>query len=414
MERTLHRRRSRGGFTLLELLVVVAILTLLTGMLMPMVTQARRSALRTQTKSIMAKTESALHMFKSDFHGYPYQQSYADTEPGADWTNTLNYSLGTSITAADAANVRADIATAVADYTYTLTAWLNNNSSPIVKGAFAFTENRKDGLSAHDYAGSKDSDLSPVTAWQPLAPSDPTWYLQYPTSCNSLEIYGTSLVVPACVLLNRMAGERAADLMLIGAVGARGQTMLPASSHGLTHPGRDLATMPLVADPKSAARPGWATDYLQGEIEAAHISGDAILDSWRHPLIYVCQVLPGCETACGQILGQSVDISNTTVYGLEPSVTGELPQGDNIPGGRQPLQPCYQYSNTPMVGDAYLPDTSNMMHSDRRYWAAPGLQLEFELWSAGPDGQFGWWRDDPANRDNIPCEPYDANVGIQP
>ena len=34
------------------------------------------------------------------------------------------------------------------------------------------------------------------------------------------------------------------------------------------------------------------------------------------------------------------------------------------------------------------------MHSDMRFWAAPGYELEFELWSAGPDGQMSWWRDD--------------------
>jgi hypothetical protein len=71
-------------------------------------------------------------------------------------------------------------------------------------------------------------------------------------------------------------------------------------------------------------------------------------------------------------------------------------------------------TSTPLTASEFLPDPSDLMHSDMRFWAPPGYELEFELWSAGPDGQMSWWRNDPANADNIPCEPYNRGIGSQP
>jgi len=411
---------ARRGFTLIELLVVMTILLVVIGMLMPLVGIAKRASMRSLTQSIMAKTEAALHQYKSDFRGYPYQQSYAGTEPDADWTNTLYYSLGTTITAANASAVRADMATASAGYNYNITPWFNNSSAFPIAGAQAFLHNRNNGQPAQDYDNSPDSDLAPVGAWQPGANSNPpflTWYFDYGTSDHGLNLWGIPGLesVPTCVLLNRMGGERASDLMLIGAIQAGGVTMPTITIQGLTHQGRDLASVPLVAHPQqSSLQPGWANDYLQGQIQQKYLSGSAVLDAWLHPLIYVGQILPGCETCCAQINGQSVDVSNVVSYGLGPAVSGETVGGDVLSGGRQTLQPDVPGTTTPITGDAYLPDAGNLMHSDRRYWAAPGYELEFELWSAGPDGRFSWWRDDLTNKDNISCEPYDAGIGVQP
>jgi prepilin-type N-terminal cleavage/methylation domain-containing protein len=398
-----------SGFTLVELMLVMVILVALSAMLMPMIGEARRSAMRTQTLAIMGKTESALRQFKSDFRGYPYQISYADVSDGESWTNTLNYNLGTTISATDAANVRADMKTAAADYTYVCTNYVNGWGSqlPTCGSIQAFKANRNNGQSAHDYNGppsSPESDVAPIGAWQPnISTGDATYFLSYDTPNHSLG--GTNapdiFAIPICVLLNRMAAERATDLMAIGDIHAGGVKMLALTYQTFTHPGRDLSGTPLVASPASVAHPGWATDYLQGEIDSAHLRGSAILDAWFHPLIYVNQVAPGCEPCCAQIFGQGINIGNTAIYGLEAS-------------GRKGLEPFVPGTSVATTIDAYLPDITDMMHSDRRYWAAPGLELEFELWSAGPDGQFNWWRDDVSNKDNISCEPYDKNVGIQP
>jgi prepilin-type N-terminal cleavage/methylation domain-containing protein len=401
-------RTGRNGFTLVELMVVMVILVVLSAMLMPMIGEARRSSMRTQTQSIMGKTESALRQFKSDFRGYPYQISYADISAGESWTNTLNYNLGTTITATDAANVRADMQAAAGDYSYVCTNYVNGwgTKCPVGGSKHAFKANRNDGLSANDYnnPSTPDSDVAPIGAWQPnIGNNNQTVYLSYDTPNHALGGYNAFDIyaIPICVLLNRMAAERASDLMAIGDIYSGGVIMPALTYSGLTHPGRDLSGTPLVATPASTTHPGWATDYLQGEIDSAHIKGTAILDAWLHPLIYVSQVVPGCEPCCAEIFSQSINIGNTSIYGLQAS-------------GRKGLEPCVPGTSVAITGDAYLPDITDLMHSDRRFWSAPGLELEFELWSAGPDGMFSWWRDDETNKDNVSCEPYDKNIGIQP
>ena len=68
-------------------------------------------------------------------------------------------------------------------------------------------------------------------------------------------------------------------------------------------------------------------------------------------------------------------------------------------------------TGNPVIADPpRLPDLADMRHSDRRSYAPSGLELEFELWSAGPDGRADWMRDGPGNADNVSLSPYDAKV----
>jgi prepilin-type N-terminal cleavage/methylation domain-containing protein len=380
------RSAGTGGFTLVEILIVMSILVILCGMLTPFVALAKRSSLRTVSQSIMGKTEAALHQYKADFSGYPYQLSYADEDETSADTNTLCYNVGTDIVPADAANVRADMAAAEALYGYDTAL-----SSPCASRQ-AFTANRRNGLSSQDASNDPEGDPYPSGTYLDSQTGQYFW------------VYDGGSFPATCVLLNRLGSQRAAELMLIGDVHASGVNMPPCTGPGgLTHSGRNMAgpANQLLNAPRSFDRPGWAKDYLQGQIATRYLRGGAILDAYLNPLIYICQVESGVENTYGMIQGYGVDVHNPADYGLQPH-------------GRRTLEPFNPGTSTQITGDAYLPDINNLFHSDRRYWATPGFELEFELWSAGPDGQFGWWRDDQSNQDNIPCERYDDGIGSMP
>jgi prepilin-type N-terminal cleavage/methylation domain-containing protein len=379
---------AASGFTLIELAVVAAIVGLLTGLLMPLLTISQREARRTSSHAVMAKVESSLHQFKNDFKAYPYQLSYSSD--GAPAVNTLAYTLGTDLTPSNRANVLADMATAAANYQYDCSTsgggW-SERLPPV--STQTYISNRNNGNSSWDQNGDPEGDVAPVgSTYNNITKS---WYFTYQSMTYS------------CALLNRMAAERANLLMLIGDITAGGCVMQEVDGPApLVHHGRDCSGTPLVANPASLSHPGWAQNYLMGEVPASAISGDQILDAWRHPLIYICQVQPGIEPTIAQINNSTVNIDYPSQYGLQPI-------------GRRLLEPLDPATMQPIQGDpATLPDTSNLMHDDMRAWAPPGYELEFELWSAGPDGSFSWWRDDSTNTDNIPCEPYNQRIGTQP
>jgi hypothetical protein len=54
---------------------------------------------------------------------------------------------------------------------------------------------------------------------------------------------------------------------------------------------------------------------------------------------------------------------------------------------------------------------TTLLHSDIRSTAGGGFVMEFELWSAGPDGQCDVMRDAAVNADNLSALPY--NKGLQ-
>ncbi len=369
------------AFTLVELLVVLTIILVLMGMLMPLLTLAKRSSLRTVSLSIMAKTEGALYQYKADYHGYPYQLSYA--AEGQPWTNALAYNVGTDIAPADQAAVKADMLTASSPSGYQI---INNGGVPA--SVQAFTDNRNNGASAMDQWGNVEGDEAPQ--W-PQQQGNGNWYWVY-----------DGAPMQTCILLNRLGAERANESLLCGNINACGVIMQARTGPGgLTHNGRDLSQTPLVANPQSSQHPGWAKNYLDGQVEAKYLSGNAILDSYLHPLIYICQVTPGVQCSFATIRNSNVSVWNPIQYGLQPYARGSL-------------TPYYPGTTTPIAGDQWLPDPSNLMHSNMQHWAPPGFELEFELWSAGPDGEMSWWRDDASNRDNIPCEPYNKNIGVMP
>ena len=108
----------RRGFTLLELLVVIGIISVLASMAMPMIAVARNSAMKGATRAIMGKVDAALHLFREEVRAYPWQASYADVASGAPATNRLAWHLGTTMTTAQQVLLRNDQDAAAKAYFY--------------------------------------------------------------------------------------------------------------------------------------------------------------------------------------------------------------------------------------------------------------------------------------------------------
>jgi hypothetical protein len=210
------------------------------------------------------------------------------------------------------------------------------------------------------------------------------------------------------MLSNRMAAERVRLAIYSGNTGITGgvlKTPYVTWRHytpwgvGVPPPRRVLPTTPLLASAASASKPGWASNYLHGEIPNRYVSGEAILDGWKRPLIYVCQVVEGMHSApfVHGSDGIAMDFSALDM-GLHALGRRTLGSTDIITGESLTANP------------PYLPDIANLMRSDRRRYAPRSLELEFELWSAGPDGLADWMRDAVVNRDNVAPQAYDKGI----
>jgi len=88
-------RIGRAGFTLVELLVVVAILALLLGLLMPAINSAYEKTKIATSKSTINLISAAVEMYRNDFQDHPagteeYEEfppssSVANVDNGGDW-----------------------------------------------------------------------------------------------------------------------------------------------------------------------------------------------------------------------------------------------------------------------------------------------------------------------------------------
>ncbi|MEM1063525.1 MAG: DUF1559 domain-containing protein, partial [Planctomycetota bacterium] len=86
-----QRRDVRRGFTLVELLVVMAIIVLLIALLLPAVQQARESARRTQCANNMKQVALALHNYFNTWNTFPpgWVEGRFDTDDDPDSVTIL-------------------------------------------------------------------------------------------------------------------------------------------------------------------------------------------------------------------------------------------------------------------------------------------------------------------------------------
>lgn len=172
--------------------------------------------------------------------------------------------------------------------------------------------------------------------------------------------------------VNRMAATRARVAIYAGATAITGFK----AWNGYDHSAEKLV-------PNAASR-GFARDYLGDEVSPKEMRGDAIIDRWGQPLVYVCPVLPGLRRCYAlDSMGRSVDDGKY----WRPDAA-ELIDGD-----------------TYGLGQHGRAETTSLA-SDVRTTAACAYDLKPEIWSSGPDRRCAAQRDDHANADNISVELY--------
>jgi general secretion pathway protein G len=69
-----HKRRAAGGFTLIEIMVVVVILGILAAVIVPKLAQEPEKARQAKAKQDIRALESALELYKLDNFYYPSTQ----------------------------------------------------------------------------------------------------------------------------------------------------------------------------------------------------------------------------------------------------------------------------------------------------------------------------------------------------
>src|SRR5262249_26910646 len=89
----LPRRKRAGAFSLVELMIVIALLAALVGLLVPAVQRAREAANRNSCQNNLRQIATALHNYHDDQGAFPagyvasapYVDGATDTSPGWGW-----------------------------------------------------------------------------------------------------------------------------------------------------------------------------------------------------------------------------------------------------------------------------------------------------------------------------------------
>ncbi len=316
-----------NAFTIIEMLIVILILMLLVGMLMPMLNITKRSAAITNTKGLLKRVSTALDAFRADVGAYPYQDHSSGSFPEA---NRLGFHLTRAMTASELTDLRADAAMASGRY---------DASSSF--GTMVLNRTHIDML---------DSD-----------------------ACEHLQS-------EIAAHINRLASTRARVAIFAGVLEIKG-----IKAFG----GYDQSASRLVPSPaESSATPGFASDYLTGDISKSEISGNQIVDRWGKPLIYVSPVVPGVHgyVTPGFLSWQTNDPRQwvtTQSAPINESAYGLQVQGRAV---------------------------TTSLASDIRTTASAAWRNSPELWSSGPDRKAQSQRDDLVNRDNISAERYTRDL----
>jgi prepilin-type N-terminal cleavage/methylation domain-containing protein len=384
-------RPPRRGFTLIELLIVLSIILLLGGMVMSVMSTARKYGQRTSTQVTMHKVDNALRMFQRDIGVLPYQASYpATVTPANPFPNNLYQRLDQPLSAAATTAFNNAVATAAGKYSYfaDLNQSWNNNYEGNLPGNI-FTTNL-----TYRYAYLLPS--SQVNGERNNA--DPVQGRRY------------------CALFNRVAAERARLCVYAGALSIPGPYIVGPT---MTAPLIDLTGTPLLSTAEQGGiTTGWCNDYFEGSLTAREWNGAAIVDAWGRPLIYVCQVVPRSRSTSALILGSGIKSQDFSWYGMGATgfAANTGPWAGLVAANRwRLLQNGRVTVGADCVDDAPAPvdatyNPGSAMASDRRYYSGPGYEIDYELWSAGPDGCFDWTRSATTNNDNIGLFDYDRGL----
>lgn len=402
----------RGGFTLIELLAVVAILGLLYGMLSVVLSVAQRQGKAANTKATMMKVDQAIRLFRTDMRVYPWQCDVgtAPAEPSI-WSNDLAWRLAWnpppagSGTATDPDRLtylrgfHADISQIQKRFRF-----VNGCNVPPTgdssEGTHAFRNEVQSAGSRTNLlvaAGSLQETIATLKGyarrWIPGTASlgndctgDAQALTRMAEEVTNLAYTAGQLPTQAPTGIDATLPEDKARFpaederypaMVISSSSTLPFRYLPYNKSG--YYGND-SRGPVLTTVTAKAR-GWRGDYLavatrgdpaSGTRVDVDASGEAVVDAWGHPLVYVCAVRPG-------------------VRGYMPALTTSI-----FSGTREE-----RYNLGPQGREA-----TASLASDIRTTAGAAYVLEFELWSAGPDGRFAALRDDPVNRDNLALLPY--------
>lgn len=382
---------SRRGFTLVELLVVVGIIAFLAAMAMPLLNMATRQAKRSNSEATLRKVDQALRMFRRDVDALPYQLAYPDAVTATTpFANNLGLRLGQALPTADLQSLQGLVAVGGGAYAYPVDVLASANVVEVgLPSALTFR-----------------SSYLPNSYWT-----------QYGTDKNPRRY---------CQMLNRMAQRRVKDAVMAGAFDLAGGLIRNDDNTVF----RNLSANQVFTSAVVNGAIGWCDDYLSGEVGPAGLSADraVVLDAWGNPLVYVCQVVPAARSVslrgsqnAGGFRNQEFRINDPRDFGLgtQGFAVGTGPWQSLVDAPKVRLLGCGRL--TLSVSDAgdgsavvahatFLPDAANLRRSDRRYYAAPGMAKDYELWSAGPDGGLAWMRDDVINRDNVPATDYDRGL----
>jgi prepilin-type N-terminal cleavage/methylation domain-containing protein len=97
---TRHRRPrlgGGGGFSLVELLVVIGIIAVLVGILIPVVGRMRREAYKVDTAALINTIRSACESYQANFKSYPGPFADADVYNKVKWNKSGGFGIPTGI-----------------------------------------------------------------------------------------------------------------------------------------------------------------------------------------------------------------------------------------------------------------------------------------------------------------------------
>ena len=169
-----------------------------------------------------------------------------------------------------------------------------------------------------------------------------------------------SMTPSVAMALNRMGRERARIMIYAGCSEVKGVDANTAT--------------PLLTSASPSL--GWGSDYLRNDIPVRNIKGDAIVDSYGTPLLYVCPVV--CR------------LQDTWVA---PNIMPTYPRATLVYAERFGFQ-----------GSGRV--VTDILASDMRTTAARSFTNTFELWSLGADKRADPMRNNVLNNDNISAAPY--------